>query len=178
METGYSDNPRIALTAAIPSYAPLSNLAAFPAAGFDVVSMANNHVMDSGPESMLKVVERLSEVGVRTVGAGINLAAAREPAIIERNGLKSADLPTTPISMGWFGTTTGRCFLVSELYASILAEPMFHDAASHAVPTEEGVHLIRHQQPVRGYESRICLLTVVDRLPKCLHRTDHFRSQF
>ena len=92
VETGYSDNPRIAMTAAIPSYAPLSNLAAFPAAGFDVVSMANNHVMDSGPESMLHVVERLSQLGVRTVGAGINLAAAREPAIIEKNGLKIAYL--------------------------------------------------------------------------------------
>ena len=86
VETGYSDNPRIALTAAIPSYAPLSNLAAFTAAGFEVVSMANNHIMDSGPESMLQVVQRLSEMGVRTVGAGINLAAAREPAIIERTG--------------------------------------------------------------------------------------------
>ena len=92
VETGYSDNPRISMTAAIPSYAPLSNLAAFPAAGFDVVSMANNHIMDSGPESMLQVVQRLSEMGVRTVGAGMNLAAAREPAIIERNGLKIAYL--------------------------------------------------------------------------------------
>ena len=63
VEAGYSDNPRIALTAAIPSYAPLSNLAAFPAAGFDVVSMANNHVMDSGPESMLESERRGVERG-------------------------------------------------------------------------------------------------------------------
>ena len=92
VEAGYSDDPQISMTAAIPSYAPLSNLAAFPAAGFDVVSMANNHVMDSGSESMLAVVERFSDMGMRTVGAGINLAAAREPAIIERNGLKIAYL--------------------------------------------------------------------------------------
>ena len=92
VETGYSDNPRVSLTATIPSYAPLSNLAAFSAAGFEVVSMANNHIMDSGPESMLEVIQRLSEMGVRTVGAGVNLDAARKPAIIERNGLKIAYL--------------------------------------------------------------------------------------
>ena len=92
LEVAYSDNPQIAMTAAIANYAPMSNLAAFPAAGFDVVSLANNHSMDSGPHSMLEVIGRLSATGVRTVGAGINLGAAREPAIVERHGLKIAYL--------------------------------------------------------------------------------------
>ena len=92
VETGYSDNPRPAMTAAIPSYAPMSNLVAITGAGYDIVSLANNHVMDSGPESMFEVRKRLAESGVLTVGAGKNLAAAREPVIIEKNGLKIAYL--------------------------------------------------------------------------------------
>ena len=64
----------------------------FSACGFDVVSVASNHSMDWGADAMLDTVELLRAKGIATVGAGRNLAAAREPAIVERGGVRVAFL--------------------------------------------------------------------------------------
>ncbi|MCA9874093.1 MAG: CapA family protein, partial [Anaerolineales bacterium] len=61
-------------------------------AGFDVVSMANNHAMDYGPESLLQGIGLLNEQGVAVIGAGASDAAARAPFITEAGGLKVAFL--------------------------------------------------------------------------------------
>lgn len=49
-------------------------------AGFDVISMAGNHVLDWGNEAFFETYANLERVGIRPVGAGRNIAAAREPA--------------------------------------------------------------------------------------------------
>lgn len=64
----------------------------FSACGFDVVSVASNHAMDWGPEALLDTIDVLRARGIRTVGAGRNLAEAREPAILERKGTRVAIL--------------------------------------------------------------------------------------
>src|SRR4051812_10629335 len=64
----------------------------FSDCGFDVVSVASNHSMDWGPEAMLDSIEVLKKRGIATIGAGANLADARAPAVIERNGIKVAFL--------------------------------------------------------------------------------------
>ena len=61
-------------------------------AGFDVMSLANNHAMDYGPESLLQGIGLLQEQGVAVVGAGANAAAARAPFVTEAGGLKVAFL--------------------------------------------------------------------------------------
>lgn len=55
---------------------------------FDAVTMANNHSYDSGPEAMLGTRSLLNSRGIQVTGAGRNIAEARQPAIIERNGFK------------------------------------------------------------------------------------------
>lgn len=60
----------------------------FTDCGFDVVSVASNHSMDWGGEPLLDTIELLNGKGILTVGAGANLAEARKPAIIDRNGVK------------------------------------------------------------------------------------------
>ena len=64
----------------------------FARAGFDVLSMANNHIVDAGHAAMLENRARLRAQGVKTCGAGENLDDARKPAIIEAGGLKIAFL--------------------------------------------------------------------------------------
>lgn len=59
---------------------------------FDVLSLANNHILDYGPECMEKTVSLLDKAGIGHVGAGENIDAAREPLIVERNGLRMAFL--------------------------------------------------------------------------------------
>ena len=64
----------------------------FSDCGFDVVSMAGNHGMDWGPDALLDTIALFREKGMQTVGAGRNLMEARQPAIIERNGVRVAIL--------------------------------------------------------------------------------------
>lgn len=57
------------------------------AAGFDVISFANNHSMDWGPDCLLDTLERSRQAGIHPVGAGADISAARSPAIMTKNGL-------------------------------------------------------------------------------------------
>lgn len=48
-------------------------------AGFDVVSLAGNHVLDWGNDAFFETKANLHAAGVKTVGAGANIAEARKP---------------------------------------------------------------------------------------------------
>jgi poly-gamma-glutamate capsule biosynthesis protein CapA/YwtB (metallophosphatase superfamily) len=58
------------------------------AAGFDLLSLANNHVGDYGDRALRQTLDRFGSGGIKTVGAGRDLAAARRPVIIERDGVR------------------------------------------------------------------------------------------
>src|SRR6185436_5419603 len=60
----------------------------FTDCGFEAVTIANNHMYDAGPEALLDTRALLLEKGIQVTGAGKNLAEAREPAIVEKNGIK------------------------------------------------------------------------------------------
>lgn len=60
--------------------------------GVDLVSLANNHALDYGPEALLQGIDLLHEAGVATVGGGADDAAAHAPYIADINGLKVAFL--------------------------------------------------------------------------------------
>lgn len=61
-------------------------------AGFDVVSLANPHIMDYGEEGFLDTLEFLSWYGVKYVGGGVNMEAARKPLILTAKDVKVAFL--------------------------------------------------------------------------------------
>lgn len=61
-------------------------------AGFNVVSLANNHTMDFGPDGLAQTIEALDSAGVAHAGAGSNLAEARRPVLIEAAGKRIAIL--------------------------------------------------------------------------------------
>lgn len=48
-------------------------------AGFDVISLAGNHVLDWGNDAFFETVANLERAGIRPVGAGANIAEARRP---------------------------------------------------------------------------------------------------
>ena len=64
----------------------------FSECGFDVMSVASNHAMDWGAEAMLDTNDALRRRGIAVVGAGANLAEARKPAVVERDGVRVAFL--------------------------------------------------------------------------------------
>lgn len=59
-------------------------------AGFDVVSLANNHALDQGVEGMLDTMKHLDEAGISHMGAGSNDTEAFSPVIKEVRGIKVA----------------------------------------------------------------------------------------
>jgi poly-gamma-glutamate capsule biosynthesis protein CapA/YwtB (metallophosphatase superfamily) len=61
---------------------------ALRAAGFDLLSLANNHAGDYGAGALRQTLDRFDSGKIETVGAGRNLAAARRPVIIERDGVR------------------------------------------------------------------------------------------
>ncbi|MFA6028741.1 MAG: CapA family protein [Elusimicrobiota bacterium] len=68
--------------------APPENIAILRATGFTVLNLANNHVMDYGPEAFLDTLRLLDEGGFRRVGAGRDLGEAVRPVFFERGGLR------------------------------------------------------------------------------------------
>lgn len=56
---------------------------ALAAAGFTVVSLANNHTMDYGVEGLKQTMAALDEAGIQHTGAGMNLQEARRPAFVK-----------------------------------------------------------------------------------------------
>jgi poly-gamma-glutamate synthesis protein (capsule biosynthesis protein) len=64
-------------------------------AGFDVVSLANNHVLNLGWPGATRSRFHLQGAGVATVGAGETLADALQPTVVERHGLRLAFVAVT-----------------------------------------------------------------------------------
>jgi poly-gamma-glutamate synthesis protein (capsule biosynthesis protein) len=61
-------------------------------AGFDVLSLANNHALDYGPEALFQSIKLLEAQGIATIGGGADNAAARMPHLRKVNGLTLAFL--------------------------------------------------------------------------------------
>src|SRR3954452_10980480 len=80
----------------------LANIRADPAIApdigrlnLDVVSLANNHMMDYGAEALADTIENLRAQNIKLVGAGATLAEAIEPVIIDVRGRKIGFLAFT-----------------------------------------------------------------------------------
>ena len=54
------------------------------AGGFDVLHLANNHILDFGPEGLFDTITTLDSLALRHIGAGENLKAAYQSVQIER----------------------------------------------------------------------------------------------
>ena len=57
-------------------------------AGFDALSLANNHTGDYGEAALLTTVRLLRESALGPFGAGKDLAEASRPVVLERNGVR------------------------------------------------------------------------------------------
>jgi len=79
-------------------------------AGFDVITVATNHIKDCGlkrgcvSESMLDTTANLRSVGIQPTGAGNNLAEATAPVIITVQGVRFAFLGFSAINSPLWAT--------------------------------------------------------------------------
>ena len=72
--------------------APPAAAGALRAAGFTLLSLANNHMMDYGPEGLLDTLAALGQAGIAHAGAGRSHGEAHAPAVVTVNGLRIAFL--------------------------------------------------------------------------------------
>jgi len=77
-------------------------------AGFDFVSLANNHALDCGGDALLDTVARLDANGIGHAGAGANAAAAWAPAVRDVGGTTVAYLAFSHVLPNGFIATSTR----------------------------------------------------------------------
>lgn len=87
------------------------------AAGVDCAVLANNHILDWSRKGLLQTLETLRNAGVKTAGAGEDLATAAEPAILD--------------------TPAGRVLIFAMAHESSGVPPEWA-----AAPGRPGVHLL------------------------------------
>jgi poly-gamma-glutamate capsule biosynthesis protein CapA/YwtB (metallophosphatase superfamily) len=56
--------------------------------GVACVTLANNHVLDFGPDALQDTLAHLQAAGIRAVGAGPDIDAARTPAVLRAGGMR------------------------------------------------------------------------------------------
>jgi poly-gamma-glutamate synthesis protein (capsule biosynthesis protein) len=60
--------------------------------GVNLVTLANNHIMDFGPPGLVETLHNLKSAGIAAVGAGLDLREAAKPVILEQDGTRIAIL--------------------------------------------------------------------------------------
>lgn len=91
---------------AYPFRAPPEAAESLARAGFDIVSLANNHGMDYGPEALLQGINLLNAAGVVPIGAGADETAAYAPHLTEVNSLSLAIFGYVNVPVEWRGFDT------------------------------------------------------------------------
>jgi poly-gamma-glutamate synthesis protein (capsule biosynthesis protein) len=89
--------PHYAPTAGFRLVAKPANAEPLIAQGFDVLSFANNHTVDAGHEALLSMLAWFRQRGVATIGAGLDVTAARQSVTLEVNGVRVAFLAFTSV---------------------------------------------------------------------------------
>lgn len=91
--------------------APPENLEAVADAGFDMLSLAGNHIADCGAQGIADTTDILDGRGIAHSGAALTLEAARAPAIIERAGRRVALLSYNCVGpvASWAGNDKAGC---------------------------------------------------------------------
>ena len=64
-------------------------------AGFSILCLANNHILDYGEEGLVDTIKYLEKAKISYFGAGENENEARKPTVIEKNGINVAFLGYT-----------------------------------------------------------------------------------
>ncbi|HSR36036.1 MAG TPA: CapA family protein, partial [Desulfurivibrionaceae bacterium] len=133
-----------------------ANAAILQRAGFDVLTLANNHLLDYGPIGLQDTRAALNAAGIASTGAGGTLAQAREPAIIERAGRRIAVLAYSLTLPAEFFATTARAGTAPAYEPLVVAD--IRRARQQAdvviVAFHWGGELERHPRPIQRHLAR------------------------
>ena len=92
------------------------SLAVAPAlkrAGFDIVSVANNHAGDWGQEAFTDTLSHLGEYGIRYTGGGYDYSDAAGVTVIERKGVRVGFLGFSDVGPNWLRASGGQAGILT-----------------------------------------------------------------
>lgn len=106
--------------------APATALEALEIAGFDALTMANNHGVDFGAEGLADTVTAIGQTDIPVVGIGADAAAAYASAFLEAKGRRIAFLGATQLRdetlINWTaGDTSGGVAAFDERFLASVA---------------------------------------------------------
>lgn len=107
-------------------------------AGFSMLSTANNHSDDWGPQGFLDTLEALDARGIQHAGGGQSLREARAPKYQDTSGGRVALIGIT--------SSDGDIFHASDASGEVLARPGINPlrfTTEYRLPTDELAHLSR-----------------------------------
>lgn len=88
-------------------------------AGFNLLSLANNHILDHYEEGLFDTMDILESKGMVYSGAGRNMQEARKLAVIEKKGLKVGLLSYTDMSEYFYRGNPSINFIAGEDKAGV-----------------------------------------------------------
>ncbi len=148
------------------------------AAGFNALSLANNHILEYGPDGLRQSARAVSGCGIAVLGAGEDQVSARRPLIMSRHGLRVGLLgfgrtlqaqrdPSAPGFVEWDENLAVRA--VRDLRGSVdivvvsihigymwidYPSPEFKAAADRLLGEGAHVVLMHHAHVLQGYQVR------------------------
>ena len=78
-------------------------------AGFDLCTLANNHILDYGREGLAQTLQVLNSAGLAYCGAGMNRNEAEDPCIVTSHGIRVGFLAYSLTYPEDFWATLSRC---------------------------------------------------------------------
>ncbi|KAA3657558.1 MAG: CapA family protein [Calditrichaeota bacterium] len=83
LEAPFADTGKIQVEKQYTFKVPTTYVQGLQSAGFNMMSLANNHILDFGFEGLQQTVYALDRAGIHHAGAGMTAEAAWEPAIMQ-----------------------------------------------------------------------------------------------
>ena len=108
LETPISARGAQAPNARLAMRAPPAMAAAVRAAGIEAMSFAGNHCLDYGYDAFADTFRHAEEAGISLCGAGVDLACARQPLIMDAAGLRVAFLAASSILPEGYAATAQK----------------------------------------------------------------------
>ncbi len=63
------------------------NVNSLLSANIDIVSLANNHILDFNVQGLKDTLVMLKQAGIKSAGAGLNITEAKKPVLLKKDGL-------------------------------------------------------------------------------------------
>ena len=109
-----------------------ANTPCLTAAAIDCCVLANNHIIDWGYEGLRETLQSLQAAGIRTAGAGRDIAEASAPAVIDLGG----QCRVSVFSMGSTSSGIGRAWAAGRRNAGVWLLPDLSMASVESIATQ------------------------------------------